>query len=35
AAIAERVRLLFGLRTPPASDAADALAIACCHALGR
>jgi crossover junction endodeoxyribonuclease RuvC len=34
-AIAERVRLLFGLRTPPASDAADALAIACCHALGR
>ncbi len=33
--IAERVRLLFDLRTPPRPDAADALAIACCHALSR
>ncbi len=34
-AIAERVRLLFELRTAPPADAADALAIACCHALSR
>ncbi|HWB78713.1 MAG TPA: crossover junction endodeoxyribonuclease RuvC [Nannocystaceae bacterium] len=33
--IAERVRMLFGLRRAPAADAADALAIACCHALAR
>lgn len=33
AAVAERVRMLFDLRTAPAADAADALAIACCHAL--
>lgn len=34
-AIAERMKLLFALRRAPASDAADALAIACCHALRR
>jgi crossover junction endodeoxyribonuclease RuvC len=34
-AIAERMKLLFALRCAPASDAADALAIACCHALRR
>ncbi len=32
AAIAERVAMLFGLSRPPKSDAADALAIALCHA---
>jgi crossover junction endodeoxyribonuclease RuvC len=32
-AIAVRVRQIFALQQPPASDAADALAIACCHAL--
>lgn len=31
--VADRVRLLFDLRTAPPADAADALAIACCHAL--
>lgn len=35
AAIAQRVQLLFELVRPPAADAADALAIACCHALVR
>jgi crossover junction endodeoxyribonuclease RuvC len=34
AGVAERVRLLFGLQHAPASDAADALAIALCHARG-
>lgn len=34
-AIAERVRLLFELRRAPPADAADALAIACCHALSH
>jgi len=33
--IAERVRMLFELRRAPPADAADALAIACCHALSR
>lgn len=33
--IAERVRLLFELRRAPPADAADALAIACCHALSH
>jgi crossover junction endodeoxyribonuclease RuvC len=35
AAIAERMKLLFALSRAPASDAADALAIAACHALRR
>ena len=33
AAIAERMKLLFALRRAPVADAADALAIACCHAM--
>ena len=33
--IAERVRMLFGLKKAPAADAADALAIACCHAFAQ
>jgi crossover junction endodeoxyribonuclease RuvC len=34
-AIADRMKLLFTLRRAPAADAADALAIAACHALSR
>lgn len=34
-AVAERVSLIFGLARAPAADAADALAIACCHAFAR
>ncbi len=33
--IAERVRMIFGLKKAPAADAADALAIACCHAFAQ
>jgi Holliday junction resolvasome RuvABC endonuclease subunit len=29
------MKLLFALSRAPAADAADALAIACCHALRR
>jgi crossover junction endodeoxyribonuclease RuvC len=35
AVIAERMKLLFALHRAPAADAADALAIACCHALSQ